>query len=35
MQNQQTLQQLRTLKLIGMADALEQQQTQPATHDEL
>lgn len=35
MQNQQTLQQLRTLKLIGMADALEQQQTQPATHNEL
>jgi DNA replication protein DnaC len=35
MQNQQTLQQLRTLKLIGMADALEQQQTQPATHYEL
>ena len=35
MQNQQTLQQLRTLKLIGMADALAQQQTQPATHDEL
>jgi len=35
MQNQQTLQQLRTLKLIGMADALEQQQTQPATHEEL
>jgi len=35
MQNQHTLQQLRTLKLIGMADALEQQQTQPATHDEL
>lgn len=35
MQNQQTLQQLRMLKLIGMADALEQQQNQPATHDEL
>ena len=35
MQNQHTLQQLRTLKLIGMADALEQQQTQPATHEEL
>jgi len=35
MQNQQTLQQLRTLKLIGMADALEQQQAQPATHEEL
>jgi len=35
MQNQQTLQQLRSLKLIGMADALEQQQNQPSTHDEL
>ena len=35
MQNQQTLQQLRTLKLIVMADALDQQQTQPATHEEL
>ncbi len=35
MQNQQTLQQLRTLKLMGMADALEQQQNQPSTHDEL
>ena len=35
MQNQQTLQQLRSLKLTGMAVALEQQQTQPATHDEL
>jgi len=35
MQNQQTLQQLRTLKLTGMADGLEQQQSQPATHDEL
>jgi DNA replication protein DnaC len=35
MQNQHTLQQLRTLKLIGMADAFEQQQDQPATHDEL
>lgn len=35
MQNQQTLQKLRTLKLIGMADALEQQQNQPSTHDEL
>lgn len=35
MQNQQTLQQLRSLKLTGMAIALEQQQTQPATHDEL
>lgn len=35
MQNQHTLQQLRTLKLTGMADALEQQQAQPATHAEL
>jgi len=35
MQNQQTLQQLRSLKLTGMAIALEQQQTQPATHGEL
>lgn len=35
MQNQQTLQQLRALKLIGMADALEQQQNQPSTHNEL
>jgi len=35
MQNQQTLQQLRNLKLTGMAIALEQQQTQLATHDEL
>ncbi len=35
MQNQQTLQQLRLLKLMGMADALEQQQNQPSTHDEL
>ena len=35
MQNQQTLQQLRTLKLTGMAHALEQQQAQPATHEEL
>ncbi len=35
MKNQQTLQQLRSLKLIGMADALEQQQNQPSTHDEL
>jgi DNA replication protein DnaC len=35
MQNQQTLQQLRCLKLTGMADALEQQQAQPATHAEL
>ncbi len=35
MQNKQTLQKLRTLKLIGMADALEQQHNQPSTHDEL
>ena len=35
MQNQQTLQQLRSLKLTGMADALAQQQAQPATHAEL
>ena len=35
MQNQHTLQQLRALKLIGMADAFEQQQNQPSTHDEL
>ena len=31
----QTLQSLRTLKLTGMADGLEQQHNQPATHDEL
>lgn len=35
MQNQHTLQQLRSLKLTGMADALTQQQAQPATHEEL
>lgn len=35
MQNQQTLQHLRSLKLTGMADALVQQQAQPATHEEL
>ena len=35
MQNQQTLQQLRALKLSGMAEGLEQQQSQPATHEEL
>ncbi len=29
----QTLEQLRTLKLTGMADALEQQREQPETHD--
>jgi DNA replication protein DnaC len=33
MLNQQTLEQLRTLKLTGMLDALEQQQAQPQTHD--
>lgn len=33
--NNQTLQTLRQLKLTGMADALEQQQAQPATHQEL
>ena len=31
----QTLQTLRTLRLAGMADALEQQYDQPATHEEL
>ncbi|MCH8141495.1 MAG: ATP-binding protein [Proteobacteria bacterium] len=31
----QTLQSLRSLKLTGMADGLEQQLTQPATHEEL
>lgn len=35
MQNQHTLQQLRSLKLTGMADALLQQQAQPATHADL
>ena len=35
MLNNQTLQTLRTLKLTGMADALEQQQLQPSTHEEL
>lgn len=35
MLNNQTLEKLRTLKLFGMADALEQQLTQPATHDDL
>ena len=33
--NNQTLQSLRTLKLTGMADGLEQQLTQPGTHEEL
>ena len=35
MLNHQTLQSLRTLKLTGMAEGLEQQLTQPATHEEL
>jgi len=35
MLNNETLEKLRTLKLIGMADALEQQLTQPATHEDL
>lgn len=33
--NNQTLQTLRTLKLSGMADGLEQQMQQPSTHEEL
>lgn len=33
MLNQQTIEQLRTLKLTGMLDALEQQRAQPETHD--
>lgn len=35
MLNQQTLQTLRSLKLTGMADGLEQQLQQPSTHEEL
>lgn len=35
MQHQQTLQTLRSLKLTGMADGLEQQRAQPSTHAEL
>jgi DNA replication protein DnaC len=35
MLNNQTLRTLRELKLTGMADALEQQLTQPATHEDL
>lgn len=35
MLHNQTLEKLRALKLIGMADALEQQLTQPATHEDL
>ena len=33
MLTEQTLAQLRTLRLTGMADALEQQRAQPDTHD--
>ena len=33
MLNQQMIEQLHTLKLTGMLNALEQQQTQPETHD--
>ena len=35
MLNNQTLQILRSLKLTGMAEGLEQQQAQPSTHEEL
>lgn len=35
MLSNQTLQKLRAMKLMGMADALEQQLTQPATHEDL
>ncbi len=35
MLNNQTLQTMRTLKLTGMADGLEQQLAQPSTHEEL
>lgn len=35
MLNNQTLEKLRAMKLYGMADALEQQLTQPATHEDL
>lgn len=35
MLHNQTLQNLRALKLSGMADGLEQQQAQPSTHEEL
>lgn len=35
MHNNQTLQSLRSLKLTGMADGLEQQINQPGTHEEL
>ncbi len=35
MMNNQTLQTLRALKLTGMADGLEQQLSQPSTHEEL
>ena len=33
--NNQTLQTLRSLRLTGMAEGLEQQQAQPSTHEEL
>jgi len=35
MLHHQTIQSLRRLKLNGMADGLEQQLTQPGTHEEL
>jgi len=35
MYQQQTLEKLRTLKLVGMAEGLAQQLSQPGTHDEL
>lgn len=35
MHHHQTLQSLRSLRLVGMADGLEQQHNQPSTHDEL
>ena len=35
MLNNQTVQTLRSLKLTGMAEGLEQQQAQPSTHEEL
>ena len=33
MLNQQTIDQLRQLKMVGFLEALEQQRVQPATHD--
>ena len=33
MLNQQTIDQLRQLKMVGFLEALEQQRAQPATHD--